>query len=380
MLKNCLFVIALAILAIPSVVTAEISERRLLALEEKLQANFRLLEMLKRFTWGGDLRTRYQHDARDSGGSNVLDRNRLRLRFRLNGNVQVYKDLDIGFRVVTGAVGSQTSTNQTLDNGIGNKAFDLDRAYFKWNPKSFKVQGGKFSVPFMKSELIWDSDINVEGVSEEYSHKSGDTQLKLVLGQFVVDEINPGDDIYLLAYQGILEQQTKFGKIKFAVAYYDYVNHEDPATAPTSFGGASLNPTTSEVKIVDVMGEWSEKIMGRKLQIFAEYAQNTGTLATGNADLDTAWQVGAKYGKSGQRFGDFDLKFIYRVVQSEAVLDVLADSDFNGGSSNAKGIETGGSIGLRKGIKVAFTYFNTVEERGDRNDRQTFQADLKFKF
>jgi hypothetical protein len=356
-------------------------ERRLQAVEERQKANAALLEMLKRLTWGGDFRIRYQHDAQDLEGANVLDRNRFRLRFRLNGKVHLYKDLDIGFRMVTGATGIQTSTNATFDEGFGSKSFDLDRAYFRWNPKPFKMQGGKFQVPFMKSELLWQSDVNVEGVSEEFSHKTGDTKLNLILGQFVVDEINPGDDIFLLAYQGILQQQTKVGKFKFAVGYYDYVNHEDPATAPTAFGGATVNPTTSEVKVVNLMGAWSGKILGYTLlKVFGEYAQNIGTLAAGNADLDTAWQVGVGYGEPVQKFGDFELRLIYRVVQTEAVLDLLADAVFNNGSSNAKGIEARGSFGLRKGIKVVFSYFNTVAERGGRNDRQTFQADLLFKF
>jgi len=96
--------------------------------------------------------------------------------------------------------------------------------------------------------------------------------------------------------------------------------------------------------------------------------------------LDTAWQLGAKYGKSGKKFGDYDLKFIYRVVQTEAVLDALADSDFHSGVNNARGFEAGGGIGLAKGVKLAFTYFNTQEERGTSDEKQTFQADLKFKF
>jgi len=364
---------------VPSTVMAEMSEQelRLRALEEKQQANAVLLEVMKRFTWGGDLRTRYQIDTRARTGSNVLDRSRFRLRFRLKGKVHLYKDLDIGFRIVTGSLGSQASTNSTFDGGFGNKAFDLDRAYFKWNPHSFQLTGGKFAVPFMKSELVWDGDINVEGVSEGFSRKMGDTKFEVVLGQFVIDEINPGDDIVLLAYQGIMEQKTQLGKFKFAVAYYDYLNHEDPGSAPT---GAASNSTTSEVKVVDVMGEWSEKICGKKLKLFGEYAQNTGTLASGNDDLDTAWQLGAKYGKSGKKFGDYDLKFIYRVVQTEAVLDALADSDFHSGVNNARGFEAGGGIGLAKGVKLAFTYFNTQEERGTSDEKQTFQADLKFKF
>ena len=232
-------------------------EQRLQALEKKYESKLAVLDILERFSLKGDFRFRTQSDKRDQAVGNTLDRSRLRIRFRLGSTIHLYEDLDIGFRMVTGSVGSQTSANTTLDGGFGNKSLSLDRAFFKWSPKSFTLQGGKLPVPFMKSELIWDSDVNVEGVSEQFSHKIGNTHLKLILGQFVVDEINPGDDIKLFAYQEVLQQQTGVGNFDIALAYYDYADHEDPASAPT---GTVSNNTLSEVKVLDLMGQWSDAV------------------------------------------------------------------------------------------------------------------------
>lgn len=353
-------------------------EQRLRTLEEKYESRFAVLDILERFSWKGDFRFRYQFDKRDQTAGKTLDRSRLRIRFRLGSTIHLYENLDIGFRMVTGPVGSQTSTNTTLDGGFGNKSLNIDRAFFKWNPKPFTLEGGKFPPPFMKSELIWDDDVNVEGVSEQFSYKIGSTHLKLILGQFIVDEINPGgDDIKLFAYQGVLQQQTGFGKFDVALAYYDYADHEDPGSAPT---GTMSNNTLSEVKVVNLMGQWSESVYGKPLRVFGEYAKNTGSLAPGQPDLGTAWQAGFAYGKSGQKFADWDLRLIYRLVQTEAVLDVLADSDFHSGSNNSRGFEVGAGLGLRRGIKLALTYFNTQEERGPRDEKETLELDLMFKF
>lgn len=352
-------------------------EQRLRALEEKYESKVATLSILERFSWKGDFRFRGQIDERDQAEGNTLDRSRLRVRFRLSSKVHMYKDLDIGFRVVTGSSGSQTSANATLDNTFSNKNINLDRAYFKWNPKPFVLQGGKFQTPFMKSELIWDSDVNVEGASEQFSYKTGGTQLNFIFGQFILEENNPGDDIMLYAYQGIVGQQTDSGKFDFALAYYDYADHEDPATAPT---GAVSNNTLSEVKVLNLMSAWSHGVYGKPLKVFAEYAKNTGALAPGQPDLDTAWQVGFAYGKSGQQFGDWGMHLIYRLVQTESVLDALADSDFNGGLSNSRGIEAMGTFGLRKGVKLVLSYFNTQEERGPRDERETVELDLNFNF
>jgi hypothetical protein len=352
-------------------------ERRLRALEAKAGARIELLTILERFTWYGDFRLRYQNQQVDEAGSNTLDRDRFPLRFRLGATIHMYEDMDIGFRMGTGGLTARNSGNSTLDSTFSNKALDLTRAFFKWTPDQFTIEGGKYSAPFMKSSLLWDSDINVEGVSEQYSHKIRDTHLQLTLGQFMVDEINPGEDIILYAYQGIIEQDTQLGKVKVALAYYDFSNHEDPNSVSAAGGS---NNTGSEVKILDVIAQWSEKINGKNLTLFGEYAKNTGDLASGQADLDTAWDVGIRYGKSGKKFGDWELGYNYRVVQTEAVFEPFMDSNTNLGTTNFRGYKISGALGLRKGIKVKTSYYNTRVERGTKNDISIFQTDLMFKF
>jgi len=365
-----------------SLAMAEMSEQemRLRALEEKQQANAQLLEILKRFSWYGNLRTRFQTESTETPG--VTDeRDRGRLRFRLGANVHMLKDLDIGFRMTTGGLTSRDGGNVTLDDGFSHKAFDLDQAFFRYQLTIAKwdavLLGGKFLPTFMKSEIIWDDDVNVEGIGQQFSRKFGDTTLDANFGQFIYDEFDPGDDIIILGYQGILTQKTGLGKFRFAAAFYDVKNTEDVAT---TFSGTSLLSNTSEVRMLDLMGEWSEKVLGKELKLFGEYTRNIGDLASGNEDLDTAWQVGAKYGKSGKKFGDYDLKVIYRLVQTEAVFDVISDSDFHDGRSNARGFEAGGSLGLSKGVKLAITYFDTQEERGTKRENQKLQTDLIFSF
>ncbi len=351
-------------------------EQRLRALEEKYESRLAVLDILERFSWKGDFRLRYQVDKRDQTQGKTLDRSRWRIRFRLGSTIHLYEDLDIGFRMATGSRDNPTSTNTTLDGGFVNKPLNIDRAFFKWKPKPFTLEGGKFPPPFMKSELIWDDDVNVEGVSEQFSHKIGNTHLKLILGQFIIDEVKSGDDIKLFAYQGVLQQQTDFGKFDVALAYYDYANHEDSGSIPLE----GTNHTSSEVKVVNLMGQWSRAVYGKPLRVFGEYAKNTGSLVPGQPDSDTAWQAGFAYGKSGQKFADWDLRLIYRLVQTEAVLDALADSDFHGGLNNSRGFEVGAGLGLRKGIKLALTYFNTQEEIGSKDEKETLELDLMFKF
>lgn len=383
MLILCAGVVAFGLMPMSaSAITEE--ELKQEALKERIEDYGKRLEFLERFTWNGDFRLRHEGFHESTFGEQDNDRDRIRIRFRLQGNVHMEQDLDVGFRFVTGDSGS-TSANETLTGTFNNKTLDIDRAFFNWSPGDFEVVGGKMALPFMASEVIWDDDVNPEGLAETYSRSFGDTTMKFVAGQFIVDESASQTDIKLWAFQGQVGQKTSFGDFALAVAYYDYdgLGH-DTGNAVTPTAGLERLSAGSEVKDVDVMVEWSNKVFGQKLKVFGEYVENVGTIANQNQplgdDLTTAWQVGAKYGKSGKKFLDWDAKVIYRVTQADAVFDALADSDFHQGNSNSRGIEAGFSIGLTKGAQLAYGYFNTREDQGAYTARQTHQIDFKFKF
>ncbi len=78
--------------------------------------------------------------------------------------------------------------------------------------------------------------------------------------------------------------------------------------------------------------------------------------------------------------GDWRVRYSYRVVAADAVVDAFTHSDFHGGGTNSRGSEMGVDIGLAQGVALNFTYYNTQVETGLKDDRQRFQADLVIKF
>jgi hypothetical protein len=262
-------------------------------------------------------------------------------------------------------------------------------AYGSWEfMDGLTVQGGKVKNPFMKSEVVWDGDVNPEGLSEIYQKKSGDTTLQFVAGQYIVEETDrnttvDSDDVVLLAWQAQLHQKTKAGKFKFAVAWYDYNHLTDPGSAITKQLGSGdgqrnsqvtgTNVNTTNMQIFDFMADWSSPLGSKHGSLFYEYAVNTDADApAGNntiaQDLDTAWQLGFKFGdKNVKKTGQWQVKILYRLVQQDAVFYALNDSDFHQGGTNAKGIELGAKYAIRKGMQLGYTFFNTKNERGDIN-------------
>jgi hypothetical protein len=368
-------------------------EQRILALEKRNGANEdlrRAFSWLKKFKPLGDLRLR--HDSLFRKGSNPnasqrFDRSRQRLRFRIGGEFFFTPNLKVGFRLASGD-SSPTSTNQTLDNTFSTKNINLDKAYVDWliprGNSSLRLKGGKFGVPFMKTQQVWDSDVTVEGLAEKLAHKFGNTQLELILGQFVVEEFSPGlnngatDDIHLLAYQGIVSQKLgDHSKAKVAVALYDYNDLRgnittSGATGNTLDGNGRFQTNYDILNILAEIG--TDAVMGIPVKFFGGYVQNISKDAD-NLE-NKGWEAGVKIGKKVKKFGDWQIKYFFRNTERDAVLSALDDSNFLEGSTNSKGSNVGLKVGLYKGIKLALTYINSESITGPKTDLELFQADL----
>ena len=393
------FVVGLLALSFQGIATALTQEELMQeAIMEKIKSHDRLLEAFERIDWFGDLRLRYEiknraNDnslANDSDGH--LDTARPRVRLRFGARAHAYKDLDLVFRLSTGGT-SSTSGNQTLGETFNQKAIDVNLAYASFTPSiwglnGLVLEGGKVKNKFMKSEVLWDNDVNFEGLTESYDKKLGDTKFRLVLGQYFLEETDrtpttggsqPVDDPWIAAWQSQLHQNTSLGKFKFAIAFYDYQNLTDNAVTNQLGAGdgqrnsqlTATNVNTTNIRTFNFMGEWNTPILGYDFRLFGEYAFNTDADAVaGNNtiadDLHTACQLGIQFGhKKLRHLGDWELMGLYRVIQQDAVFYALNSSDFHDGGTNAKGVKLHAKVALRKGVMVNYTFYSTKNERGD---------------
>ena len=163
------WVFAMANMPLQASAAMSSDELRLLALEEKMEANEKMFSWLNKFKPKADLRLRHESLFRDdnNGTGRKFDRTRERIRFRIGGEYFFTKNLKAGFRLVTGN-DDPVSTNQTLGNTFSTKGFRFDRGYADWKYKMLKLRGGKFGVPFMQSELLWDGDLSLEGARKNF--------------------------------------------------------------------------------------------------------------------------------------------------------------------------------------------------------------------
>ncbi len=252
---------------------------------------------LEGWKFKGDLRVRYE--GFDFDKANKDNRSRGRFRLRLAADKKLNDKLAFKMRLASGS-GDPTSTNQTFDNSFSGKDIVIDRAFLTYKVSDWEVGSGKFSNPFHKTNMVWDSDVNPEGIYGKF----GSGNFFLNMGGMVVQEEKSSPDMNLGAVQVGLKGGDRVG-FKGSIAYYVYEGLE--------IGG-------DDYTFIDALAEFTIDQVSIKL----DYAQN---ITSAIDDYETAWAVFAKFGK-GKKPGDWTFYLKYAEIEAFSVFGPLADSDF----------------------------------------------------
>ncbi|XQA67146.1 putative porin [Xanthomonas sacchari] len=105
------------------------------------------------------------------------NRSRMRLRARLGVSAQIADWVQADLRLATGSDRSPVSTNQTLGSGgnLSKYSLWLDRAALQLTPlEALSLSFGRFANPFWSSELVFDGDLNFDGVAARYDLAASD--------------------------------------------------------------------------------------------------------------------------------------------------------------------------------------------------------------
>lgn len=357
------------------------------AQEEERSTLADLPAWMKKVKISGDFR--YRHEQIDDEGA-TADRDRHRVRARVGLQAEVNDEWDLGFRIASGS-GDPVSTNQTLEDSFSSKALWLDLAYFQWGPvplPGLKVVGGKIKNPFYKvgkNQLIWDGDLNPEGIAAQYVTSLGEhTQWHLNGGGFWVDESSGGVDTSLWGAQTYMKHKLGGSdSLILGASYFDYGNIEGRgdlkstwhATKNSFYGNTtSASAFASDFDILELFAEYGTKLGSLPVMAYGNWVKN---LSAADGE-DTGWLIGCKVNKA-KAPGSWEFGYNYRDLEADAVLGAFTDSDFIGGGTDGKGHKFGLKYQLNKGIQAGLTYF--LNEAGaDEEEYKRLQLDLIAKF
>lgn len=340
--------------------------------------------------FAGDLRLRYEYRDR-SGAPQRDDRGRFRLRFGFT-KAWPKDDLEIGFRLATGADNDPTSTNQSFGNMFQEYTVGIDRAYARWAPKQlkgFSLTAGKMAIPWESTNLTWDTDVNPDGVWAEWKVPDlGALEPFVGAGVFELFSSPAQPEANLAVYQaGLRYAFTKDVKLSSAVVYYDYSNI-DSAFANVAFFNANPRGNTvrggrlaaGEFGSVNLVNKLDWVAYNLPMSAFVDFVHNTQDQDR-LTDADNGLAIGFKVGQNKKK-GDWSARYIWKHLEADATLAFFADSDFGFGSStNRRGSELGFEYNFTDYLTAGVSFFVTEPDSGRNSEhRFTFQGDLVWKF
>jgi hypothetical protein len=131
---------------------------------------------------------------------------------------------------------------------------------------------------------------------------------------------------------------------------------------------------------LSLLGEVTKNLAFDASSLSTRAVNNYG--GSGNfAGGDTAWNLQFQFGKPAlESFGDWQVGFGYRYVESDAVVDGFTDSDFGGGGTNVQGYTLGGNFALSKAVRCGLRWMSSNEVAGPPLSTDTLQFDINAKF
>jgi len=443
---------------------------------------------LDRIKWEGDLRLRYQADLFDKGnatptdiawealndlvavdgvtmwggefaftraaelgavnssgiatGNTRKDRDRFRVRARLGMLAKLTESWSGGIRLATGSTTDRVSTNQTLGQDLNKYTLVVDRAYLKFDPTEWlTVTGGRIPNPWFSTDLVWDDDLNFEGLAATFKPTFANNTVKpfLTFGAFPIREENPpaSKGRWMHGFQGgtqwDISSDTRF---KVGLAWYEYRNFEGRVESAASLDTITFRPIAADYG----QYEYSSRLRQKGNTLFRTNALgDTGTTSywglaskfrpinlTASLDLahfdpahviltadwvkNTAFDRGEILRRTdnrlnltdGKNYGyqykitvgmpqvkearDWQVFAAYRYLGSDAVVDAFTDSDFGLGGTNLKGYVLGAQYGLDRNAVLGMRWLSADSidsftlNPAHKFSVDVFQADVNLKF
>jgi len=414
-------------------------------LEKSSADKWKLSTSISEMELYGDVRLRYQYNGGRTDNTPVAapgpgvagtndwqERERERYRLRLGLRGTLLDDWFFGLRLETNA--SARSTNVTFGGDTssaspggggpfakGDDTVYVGQAYggYKGFP-GFTFTAGRMPNPLVTTLMVWDPDINPEGLAEQWKHtftigggaaappsysKDGKTVvppapsepfLKIDVfanfAQFVYDDSNPenplGDratttanggtqkvpnsDAFLLAWQvGARFDFPKKVYFQLAPAVYNYTGNGDTFNVhyqggdPTLTNAASMAQNQTGINsllVFDVPAEIGWKIGGLPMRIFGDF--------TVNLEGDDRASAAGHPGKGDQRYAyqaglgvgqlkakhDWQIDVWYQHEEQYSLDPNLIDDDITQGQLNMHGVAARAAFNLSAAVNLSLTY------------------------
>lgn len=181
--------------------------------------------------------------------------NQLRARARFGVVADISDSTQAGIRLASGNDSSPVSTTQTLGGGLGKKSVWLDQAWLAFKPMDgMTVTGGRFANPFVSTDMLFSSDLNLDGIALQYQKPLPSNKDLELFGTLGIVPLEYSSDSFPSRSQNKASTQAKWllglqaganwkidssNRLRGALAYYDFKNVSGQLSTPCAlYAGA----------------------------------------------------------------------------------------------------------------------------------------------
>lgn len=289
---------------------------------------------VKNLKFNGDMRYRFDHADVEDNDNTYTDQ---KLRARLGVQAQLW-DAKFDFRVSMGP--GRTSTNVTLgsnSNASGNYALGVDRASFALGSETLVATFGRMGNPFVlvgSTDLVWDSDLNFDGISFKWIPAMESLNTTVSLSRFVIVTEGDTNSVNLNTLQVAVKKDFDDQHILATAGYHFYENLG--GNAGLANGGTSGNPFTSgtdddfytdDFSIIDIGLEYGFKVGAQSLALYGNFIQNTEA-----SNDDIGYLAGVRVNKLKKK-DDWTVYYDFRELEASSTVGAFTDGEsFQGGT------------------------------------------------
>lgn len=287
----------------------------------------------------GDFRLRYEKTSNAEPNSDLLEgRDREVVRFRAGFTKHISDMFNFGVRVATGSSNDPNTTDVTLGNFVNDFEISLDQLYIAMKGDNYSIAGGKFSNPFQRTDLVWDGDVNPQGITGNYTFNgSGNFKAKVSGVYYLIDEHSGTNipDSYMLGGQ-LFFGANPSDKVSLSLAggYYNYdiTNlSESTADAGDTRSNNVISDSTgktlsylSDFDLLDIIATLEFKQFGEcfPIKLVGDYVKNLGA----EVDQDQGFEIDIFVGR-GKKKNDFRFGYGYSEAETDAVLAAFSNDN-----------------------------------------------------
>jgi hypothetical protein len=247
-------------------------------------------DMDARFHPFGDLNLRIYGTYPESG----LDATHPQFQLRWGFVSKITDELTFGSRFASGEGNPRQNEYDTLGDNFGFDGINIDRAYMIWNPSccpGFTAWGGKFAPPWITTPMVYDPDVQVEGLAQQYKWNN----FNFYLGELVPAQ----QGFYFVAQAGL--NNFLLDNSRFALTYHfitssawSYIRTDMVSSALPSAWIFNRLDSLENYRAIEAYWDWSSHIASVPFMIQLNYLRNLEDTASGLPIADEDEELAAE--------------------------------------------------------------------------------------